>query len=221
MTDPGVLVVEPLGKRHDRKAFSCGLPELDRYLARQAGQDVRRRIARVFVCTAKGRRRSARLLHAERPLDRVEFVARGTVAEAAPPPGVVRPVRPAGGRPVGARARRGTHTSRQRGQARCRCRRVRCDMRHDRGRCERRRETLLRGLRLHAAGGPADAVAPPALPCRSSRAGGMETVIPCIRCPCGQQSRMSAAILSKTGTADSRTEPSAKCAYLAVVSTRA
>ena len=33
-------------------AFSCGLSELDRYLARHAGQDVRRRIARVFVCTA-------------------------------------------------------------------------------------------------------------------------------------------------------------------------
>ena len=52
MTHPGTLVVEPPGKRHDRKAFSCGLPELDRYLSRQAGQDVRRRIARVFVCTA-------------------------------------------------------------------------------------------------------------------------------------------------------------------------
>ena len=45
------LIIEPLGKRHDRAAFSCGLPELDRYLARQAGQDVCRRIARVFVCT--------------------------------------------------------------------------------------------------------------------------------------------------------------------------
>ena len=42
----------PLAKRHDRQAFSCGVPELDRYLSRQAGQDVRRRIARVFVCTA-------------------------------------------------------------------------------------------------------------------------------------------------------------------------
>ena len=52
MTGPDRLVVEPLGRRHDRVAFSCGLPELDRYLARQAGQDVRRRIARVFVCTA-------------------------------------------------------------------------------------------------------------------------------------------------------------------------
>lgn len=54
MTDLDALVIEPLGKRHDRAAFSCGLPELDRYLARQAGQDVRRRIARVFVCTVEG-----------------------------------------------------------------------------------------------------------------------------------------------------------------------
>lgn len=52
MTDPVATVVEPLERRHDRTAFSCGLPELDRYLTRQAGQDVRRRIARVFVCTA-------------------------------------------------------------------------------------------------------------------------------------------------------------------------
>ena len=52
MTEPDALVIEPLDKRRDRTAFSCGLPELDRYLARQAGQDVRRRIARVFVCTA-------------------------------------------------------------------------------------------------------------------------------------------------------------------------
>ena len=54
MTEPETLVVEPLGRRHDRAAFSCGEPELDRYLARRAGQDVRRRIARVFVCTARG-----------------------------------------------------------------------------------------------------------------------------------------------------------------------
>ena len=52
MTESDALIIEPLGRRHDRAAFSCGLPELDRYLARQAGQDVRRRIARVFVCTA-------------------------------------------------------------------------------------------------------------------------------------------------------------------------
>ena len=54
MTDLDALVIEPLGKKHDRATFSCGLPELDRYLRRQAGQDVRRRIARVFVCTAEG-----------------------------------------------------------------------------------------------------------------------------------------------------------------------
>ncbi len=52
MTGFDALIVEPLGGRHDRAAFSCGLSELDRYLARQAGQDIRRRIARVFVCTA-------------------------------------------------------------------------------------------------------------------------------------------------------------------------
>ncbi len=52
MTGSDALTIEPLGRRHDRAAFSCGLPELDRYLARQAGQDVRRRIARVFVCVA-------------------------------------------------------------------------------------------------------------------------------------------------------------------------
>ena len=52
MTDSDALIIKPLERRHDRTAFSCGLPELDRYLARQAGQDVRPRIARVFVCTA-------------------------------------------------------------------------------------------------------------------------------------------------------------------------
>ena len=52
MTESDALIIEPLERRHDRAAFSCGLPELDRYLARQAGQDVQRRIARVFVCTA-------------------------------------------------------------------------------------------------------------------------------------------------------------------------
>ena len=54
MTELVALVIEPLGKKHDRAAFSCGISELDRYLARQAGQDVRRRISRVFVCTAEG-----------------------------------------------------------------------------------------------------------------------------------------------------------------------
>ena len=54
MTLADGLVIEPLGKQHDRATFSCGIPELDRYLVRQAVQDVRRRIARVFVCRRGG-----------------------------------------------------------------------------------------------------------------------------------------------------------------------
>jgi len=40
--------IEPLG-RHDRAAFSCGKPELDRYLREQAGQEVRRKVTAAFV----------------------------------------------------------------------------------------------------------------------------------------------------------------------------
>ena len=43
------LVIEPLGRGHDRTSFSCGEPALDSYLRRQASQDVRRRVAQVFV----------------------------------------------------------------------------------------------------------------------------------------------------------------------------
>jgi ribosomal protein S18 acetylase RimI-like enzyme len=43
------LVIEPLGSRHDREGFSCGEPALDSYLRRQASQDIRRRVAQVFV----------------------------------------------------------------------------------------------------------------------------------------------------------------------------
>jgi hypothetical protein len=42
------LVIEPLGKQHDRATFSCGVADLDDYLKRRASQDIRRRIARVF-----------------------------------------------------------------------------------------------------------------------------------------------------------------------------
>ena len=48
------LIIEPLDKQHDRAAFSCGVAELDSYLKHRGGQDVRRRIARVFVCTEDG-----------------------------------------------------------------------------------------------------------------------------------------------------------------------
>jgi GNAT superfamily N-acetyltransferase len=41
--------VEALARQHDRKAFSCGVEPLDRYLREQAGQDARKRIAAPFV----------------------------------------------------------------------------------------------------------------------------------------------------------------------------
>ena len=44
-------VIEPLGEQHDRAAFSCGERALDTYIRRQAGQDVRRGVCRVFVAT--------------------------------------------------------------------------------------------------------------------------------------------------------------------------
>ena len=45
---PGLLI-EPLGKEHDRKAFSCGNEGLDRYLREQISQDMKRRVATPFV----------------------------------------------------------------------------------------------------------------------------------------------------------------------------
>ena len=42
-------LVEPLASHHDRNSFSCGEPALDDYLRRHARQDLKRRIATVFV----------------------------------------------------------------------------------------------------------------------------------------------------------------------------
>jgi ribosomal protein S18 acetylase RimI-like enzyme len=47
--DEPAPVIEPLGSHHDRAAFSCGDPALDAYLQRQASQDIRRRVAQLFV----------------------------------------------------------------------------------------------------------------------------------------------------------------------------
>lgn len=47
--DEPPLVIEPLGPHHDRAAFSCGETALDAYLQRRAAQDMRRRVAQVFV----------------------------------------------------------------------------------------------------------------------------------------------------------------------------
>ena len=47
--------VVPLdSKAHDRTAFSCGAPALDRYIREHASQDVKRDIARVFVAVRAG-----------------------------------------------------------------------------------------------------------------------------------------------------------------------
>lgn len=42
-------VIGPLDRHHDRAVFSCGVPALDRYLQRQARQDIRNNVAAVFV----------------------------------------------------------------------------------------------------------------------------------------------------------------------------
>ncbi len=47
------FVCEPLGHQHNRKNFDCGVPVLNEYLARIAGQDVKRKAAAVFVMTPK------------------------------------------------------------------------------------------------------------------------------------------------------------------------
>ena len=51
---PPGYTLEPLSERHDRTAFSCCVPALDSYLARQAGQDVKRGVSRVYVLAADG-----------------------------------------------------------------------------------------------------------------------------------------------------------------------
>jgi predicted GNAT family N-acyltransferase len=49
------FAIEPLGDKHDRAAFSCGVEALDSYLHKQAGQDARRHAAVPFVATADGK----------------------------------------------------------------------------------------------------------------------------------------------------------------------
>jgi GNAT superfamily N-acetyltransferase len=45
--------IEPLGKKHNRAAFSCGNQALDRYVKQQASQDARRHVAAPFVAIAR------------------------------------------------------------------------------------------------------------------------------------------------------------------------
>ena len=48
------FAVEPLGPKHDRAAFSCSADILDAYLHKQAGQDLKKRVAVPFVITPDG-----------------------------------------------------------------------------------------------------------------------------------------------------------------------
>jgi GNAT superfamily N-acetyltransferase len=52
--DPAQYRIEPLGEQHHRAAFSCGVEALDRYLQKQAGQDVSKHAAAAFVVTPDG-----------------------------------------------------------------------------------------------------------------------------------------------------------------------
>lgn len=45
------FIIEPLGAKHNRAAFSCGSKELDSYLQKQARQDLKKRAAVPFVIT--------------------------------------------------------------------------------------------------------------------------------------------------------------------------
>ena len=48
-------IIETLGRRHDRKTFTCGQANLDRYLRQQARQDAARRVAATFVAVEPGK----------------------------------------------------------------------------------------------------------------------------------------------------------------------
>jgi predicted GNAT family N-acyltransferase len=53
---PEQFRVEALSPDHLRTQFSCGVPELDRYLEHRAGQDLKRKMAAFLVLTEDGRR---------------------------------------------------------------------------------------------------------------------------------------------------------------------
>jgi len=49
------LVIAPLNATHDRAGFHCNVEALDHYLHKQAGQDIRRSISRVFIASLPDR----------------------------------------------------------------------------------------------------------------------------------------------------------------------
>jgi len=52
--DEPKFVFEPLGQKHNRAAFSCGVEPLDTYLQKQASQDAKKHAAAPFVLTPDG-----------------------------------------------------------------------------------------------------------------------------------------------------------------------
>lgn len=51
MNDFFDLNIEALNPKHDRTGFQCGVDALDLYLKKQARQDIKRHISRVYVAT--------------------------------------------------------------------------------------------------------------------------------------------------------------------------
>jgi predicted GNAT family N-acyltransferase len=49
------FLLEPLGRKHDRAAFSCGVEALDKYLQKQGSQDAKKHAAAPFVLTPDGK----------------------------------------------------------------------------------------------------------------------------------------------------------------------
>ena len=49
MTNFRSLVIVPLNATHERARFHCNVAALDQYIHKQAGQDIKRRISRIFV----------------------------------------------------------------------------------------------------------------------------------------------------------------------------
>lgn len=47
-------IIEPLARSHKRENFDCGEPALNDYLHRQATQDMRRGVSRVYVARERG-----------------------------------------------------------------------------------------------------------------------------------------------------------------------
>ncbi len=47
-------IIGSLTRSNDRESFDCGIPELNEYVRRQAAQDVRRGVSRVYVARERG-----------------------------------------------------------------------------------------------------------------------------------------------------------------------